>query len=75
MPRHSPSLCAQSKRCGEVLGLGRGQGLGEAVGHRVVPGAGRGTNEPRFDDLVMVHVDVPGLRAVLVAAWGRNGCW
>ena len=75
LPRHSPSLRTQSERCGEVLGLSQRQGLGEGVGQRVVHGAGCGANGPRFGGLVMVHVNVLGVKAVLVAARGRNGCW
>ena len=36
--RHSPSLRTQSEQCSKVFHLGRGQGLGESVGHHVVCG-------------------------------------
>ena len=58
-----------------MLGLGRRQGLGEGVGLHVIHGAGRGADGSRFNDLVMVHVDVLGLWEVLVVARGRDGCW
>ena len=76
-PRHSPSLHAQSEGCGEVLHLGRGQCLGEGIGHHVVH---RAVNEPDGALLdnpaypVILHVDVLHVRVVLVVACERDGC-
>ena len=75
LPRHSPSLRTQSERCGEVLGLGQRQGLGEGVGHRVVHGVWRGANGCRLDVQVVAGLGVLDLRVVLLAARGRQGCW
>ena len=65
----------QSEQCGEVLDLSQRQGLGEGVGQRIVHGAWHRVNGPRFNGLVMVHVDVLGLKVVLVATWGCDSCW
>jgi hypothetical protein len=75
LPQHSPSLCTQSKQCGEVLDLSQRQGLGEGVSQHVIHGAWCRANGPHFNGLVMVHVNVLGLKVVLVAAWGCNSCW
>ena len=74
LSRHSPSLHAQSKGCGEVFFLG-GR-WGERVGCGVVGGVINGAAQAPFDvpaGPVVWHVDVPWLRVVVVIARGRGG--
>ena len=61
--QHSPSFCVQSEFCGEMLHLGRGQGLSERVSDHVVSWAINEMHGTLLDDLsdeVVVHVDVLG---------------
>jgi len=75
--QHSPSLRIQSKGCSEVLNLGRGQRLGEGVGHHVICGAVDKPDGALLDDPVdpmVSHVNVLCMWVVLVVTCKRNGC-
>ena len=75
--RHSPSFRAQAKSCGEMLHFGRWQSLSEGVGDHVVGWAINKTQGALFNNPaneVVAHVDVLGVRVVLMVASERDSC-
>ena len=75
-PQHSPSLCTQSKGCGKVLHLGRGQCLGKDVSNHVICGAVDESDQALLNDLadpMVLYVDVVCTWVVLVVTGERNG--
>ena len=67
----------QSKGCGEVLYLGRGQRLGEGIGHHVVHWAVDKANGTLLNDPanpVVLHVDVLCVQVILVVVYECDGC-
>src|SRR5712691_8093614 len=79
--RHPPSLCAQSRGCGEVLLHGGKEGVGEHIGCCVVHGAvGRAGRLLLHDPVgpILLHVNVhgqpsPNEKTCWTSGWRQGG--
>ena len=74
--QHSPSFRAQSKSCGEMLHLGRGESLGKGVCDHVVGWAINKAHGSALDDPsneMVSYIDVLRARMVLVVACEGDG--